>query len=260
MRTPYSSNFKRKTNPSVFPTCSILGVDIAVLSMEPLVGFILEHLDDLHGDYITVANVHTVVTAYEDPEYLKIQNGGVLAIPDGAPLSKYAKRKGYRDIQRTTGPSLMEELLGKGRDGGCKHYFFGSTEDTLAKIKSKLQADYPDVKVAGLFSPPFRNISKEEDEEQIRMINDSGANIVWVGLGAPKQEKWMADHQGKVNALMIGVGAAFDYFAGNIKRAPKWMQKLSLEWLYRLMQNPKLIKRYMGTNSKYLWLTRVKRK
>jgi len=111
-----------------------------------------------------------------------------------------------------------------------------------------------------MVSPPFRSLSAEEDAAEVEKINSSGADIIWVGLGAPKQENWMYDHRDKVHGVMIGVGAGFDYHAGNIKRAPMWMQKLSLEWLYRLMQDPKrLFKRYLVTNTRYLWLTRTKR-
>ena len=127
-------------------------------------------------------------------------------------------------------------------------------------LEQKLKERYPHLQIAGMVSPPFRSLSAEEDAAEIEKINASGADIIWVGLGAPKQENWMYDHRDKVHGVMIGVGAGFDYHAGNIKRAPMWMQKLSLEWLYRLMQDPKrLFKRYLVTNTRYLWLTRTKR-
>ena len=127
-------------------------------------------------------------------------------------------------------------------------------------LEQKLKERYPHLQIAGMVSPPFRSLSAEEDAAEVEKINASGADIIWVGLGAPKQENWMYDHRDKVRGVMIGVGAGFDYHAGNIKRAPMWMQKLSLEWLYRLMQDPKrLFKRYLVTNTRYLWLTRTKR-
>ena len=127
-------------------------------------------------------------------------------------------------------------------------------------LEQKLRDRYPHLQIAGMVSPPFRSLSAEEDAAEVEKINASGADIIWVGLGAPKQENWMYDHRDKVRGVMIGVGAGFDYHAGNIKRAPMWMQKLSLEWLYRLMQDPKrLFKRYLVTNTRYLWLTRTKR-
>ena len=127
-------------------------------------------------------------------------------------------------------------------------------------LEQKLKERYPHLQIAGMVSPPFRSLSEKEDAAEVEKINASGADIIWVGLGAPKQENWMYDHRDKVHGVMIGVGAGFDYHAGNIKRAPMWMQKLSLEWLYRLMQDPKrLFKRYLVTNTRYLWLTRTKR-
>ena len=148
----------------------------------------------------------------------------------------------------------MKEILKISSQEGYRHFFYGSTEKTLLKLSRTIERRYPDVQVAGMYSPPFRSLSKEEDEEIIRKINESEADFVWVGLGAPKQERWMAEHQGKVQGFMIGVGAAFDYLAGNIERAPMWMQKANLEWLYRLMQEPKrLFKRYFYTNTKFIW-------
>ena len=126
--------------------------------------------------------------------------------------------------------------------------------ETLKLLEEKLGETYG-LDIAGLESPPFRALTPEEDEAAVERINASGADFVWIGLGAPKQERWMAAHEGRVQGLMIGVGAGFDYFAGNIKRAPMWMQKLSLEWFYRLLQDPKrLFKRYLITNTKFLWL------
>ena len=120
----------------------------------------------------------------------------------------------------------------------------------------KLEKTYPELKIAGMYAPPFRPMTKEEDNKIIEVINEAAPDFVWIGLGAPKQEMWMGEHQGKVSGLMIGVGAGFDYFAGNIKRAPSWMQKHNLEWLYRLCQEPRrLFKRYLITNTKFLWLT-----
>ena len=156
-------------------------------------------------------------------------------------------------MKRTTGPDYMKEILKISGEEGFRHYFYGSTEKTLNKLSKTLEKRYPNVQVVGLYSPPFRPLTKEEDEEVIRMINESQADFVWIGLGAPKQERWMADHKGKVNGLMVGVGAAFDYEAGNIERAPMWMQKANLEWLYRLLQEPKrLFKRYFYTNTKFV--------
>ncbi|WP_336790605.1 WecB/TagA/CpsF family glycosyltransferase [Paenibacillus sp. MMO-177] len=178
-----------------------------------------------------------------------------MAIPDGGPLSSLGRKRGFKDMERVTGPSLMIKLFESSKINGYRHYFYGSTEQTLEMLQIAIKKEYPAIQIAGVYSPPFRSITNEEDVEIIKHINEAEPHFVWVGLGAPKQEEWMANHQGKVNGLMIGVGAGFDYIAGNIQRAPIWMQKWNLEWFYRLLQEPRrLFKRYLRTNSKFLWL------
>ncbi len=238
-------------------TCNILGTEILVTDMKKAVALIEEHIDELRGKYICVGNVHTTVMAHDDAHYHKVQQDAAFVLPDGKPLSVYSRKHGFSDAERVTGPDLMLELFA--RDNGLRHYFYGSSEQTLEMLREKLKEKYPDIAIAGMVSPPFRALSEAEDEAAIQAINESGADIIWVGLGAPKQENWMYEHKDKVNGVMIGVGAGFDYHAGNIKRAPAWMQKMSLEWLYRLMQDPKrLFKRYLVTNTRYLYLTHRK--
>ena len=253
--------FNRKIDKSLIPTCNIMGVNIASINMEWLLQYIEKNLSEIQGDYICVSNVHTTVTSYEDSEYREIQNGGLMAIPDGGPLSSVGRKRGYADMERTTGPSLMGEIFKISAAKGYRHYFYGSTEETLDLLQDKLVNTYPGIQIAGMYSPPFRPMTEEEDNEIIEKINETKPDFVWVGLGAPKQEKWMAAHQGKVNGLMLGVGAGFDYYAGNIERAPEWMQKHNLEWLYRLMQDPKrLFKRYLVTNTKFIWNAMIRGK
>lgn len=247
-------DFIRNVSKKDIPTCSILGVDIAAINMDWLLNYTDRNIKNLSGDYMCVSNVHTTVTAYEDPSYLKVQNGGIMAIPDGGPLSSIGRRRGFPEMSRTTGPSYMGEIFSISAEKGYRHYFYGSKQETLDKLMKVLTVNYPGIQIAGMYSPPFRPLSDEEDGEIIGQINDANADFVWVGLGAPKQEIWMANHQGKIKGFMVGVGAGFDYFAGNIQRAPRWMQKCNLEWLYRLLQDPKrLFKRYFVTNSKFIW-------
>ncbi len=222
--------------------------------MAETVAYIEEHIDELRGKYICVSNVHTTVTGYEEADYRNIQNTAALALPDGKPLSLYSKKHGFPEAERVTGPDLMGELFA--RDNGLRHYFYGGKEETIQVLSEKLPREYPALQIAGMVSPPFRPLTEEEDERELQKMNDAKADIIWIGLGAPKQERYMYEHRGKVNGVMIGVGAGFDYYAGTIKRAPMWMQKLSLEWLYRLMQDPKrLFRRYFATNFKFLRLT-----
>ena len=259
MENVLNRKYIHKVDKNVIPTCNIMGVNIAAINMDWLLDFTQKNIENLSGDYMCVSNVHTTVTAYEDQEYRAVQNGGIMAIPDGGPLSSIGRKRGYTDMERTTGPSYMGEILKISVKKGYRHYFYGSTDKTLDKLKTVLYKDYPGLDIVGMYSPPFRALTEEEDQEITDKINDCDADFIWVGLGAPKQEIWMARHQGKINGFMIGVGAAFDYFTGNIKRAPRWMQKCNLEWLYRLMQDPKrLFKRYWHTNTKFIWRTMIK--
>ena len=246
--------YERKVDKSYIPTCNILGVNIAAINMEWLLKYLDKNIKNIKGDYICVSNVHTTVTSYEDASYRDIQNGGLMAIPDGGPLSTVGQKRGCKNMSRTTGPGLMGEIFKVSAEKGYRHYFYGSKEETLELLYQKLTQNYPGIQIAGMYSPPFRALTEEEDKVVIERINETKPDFVWIGLGAPKQEKWMADHQGKIDGLMLGVGAGFDYYAENIKRAPMWMQRSNLEWLYRLMQDPKrLFKRYWSTNTKFIW-------
>jgi N-acetylglucosaminyldiphosphoundecaprenol N-acetyl-beta-D-mannosaminyltransferase len=252
--------FYRVVDKSVIPTCNILGVNIAAINMEWLLKFLKANVKSklgnrLAGDYICVSNVHTIVTSYEDREYCSVQNSGLMAIPDGGPLSTIGRRRGHKNMYRITGPSLMDRIFEVSVECGYRHYFYGSKNGTLEKLSFELKQKYKGIQIAGMYSPPFRPMTEEEDSEIIKLINGTKPDFVWIGLGAPKQEKWMATHQGKVTGLMVGVGAGFDYLAGNIKRAPVWMQKINMEWFYRLIQEPKrLFGRYIRTNTKFIWL------
>ena len=241
--------------------CEILKTNINVTNMSDTIKYIAGHLDDLRGKYICVSNVHTTVMSYENEEYRKIQNGAAMALPDGAPLSSYSRRKGYKQAQRVTGPDLMLELFAISKEKGYRHYFYGATEETLQSMKGVLERDYPGIQIAGMYAPPFRALTPQEDAQVVAKINESRPDFIWIGLGAPKQEEWMYQHMGQLQGVLIGVGAGFDYLAGYIKRAPRWMQRMSLEWLYRLLQDPKrLWRRYFTSNVKFICLTRMDKK
>ena len=234
--------------------CSILKTNINVTDMEKTIAYITDNLEELRGDYICVSNVHTTVMAFRDESYRKVQNSGAMALPDGQPLSIVSRRRGYSEAQRVPGPDLMPAILHLSEEKGYRHYFYGSTPETLEKLRKVLLDRFPKLQIVGMYAPPFRPLTEEEDQEAVRQINESGADFVWVALGAPKQEKWMYEHSGRVNGLMIGVGAAFDFIAGTVRRAPMWMQKLCLEWVYRICQDPKrMFPRYVSTNFAFLW-------
>lgn len=237
-----------------FTNC-ILGVNVAITNMEDMISLITKNLEELSGEFICLSNVHTTVMAYENPGYRKIQNEAFLALPDGSPLAFVQRFRGYKEAKQVAGPDLMPALWKATENTEISHYFYGSSEETIAALRKNLQKTYPGLKIAGMEAPPFRPLTKEEDEAAIERINRSGASIVWVGLGAPKQEEWMYAHKGKIKGLMFGVGAGFDFHAGTVKRAPEWMRNHYLEWLYRLIQDPKrLWKRYVKTNGKFVML------
>lgn len=203
--------------------------------------------------YVTLCNVHSVVTASQDTDFAQAIAAADLALPDGAPVAWALRREGHRQQQRINGPDLMWRYLATAEQKGQTVYFYGSTERTLALLQAKLQQSFPALHIAGMSSPPFRALSEAEDQADVDLINQSGAHVVFIGLGCPKQEAWMQAHKGRVNAVMLGVGAAFDYHAGTTQRAPLWMQKAGLEWLHRLASEPRrLAKRYLVTNTLFV--------
>lgn len=203
--------------------------------------------------YVCICNVHSVVTSRQDFSFAEAIRSADLATPDGAPVAWLMRKVGIRSQQRINGPDLMWKYCTEAATRKESIFLYGSTEETLAKLHRALIESFPTLQIAGCYSPPFRPLTVEEDEEVVKIINESGAGTVWVSLGCPKQEKWMAAHKGRINAVMIGVGAAFDYHAGTIRRAPLWMQQRGLEWSYRLASEPRrLWKRYLVSNSLFL--------
>lgn len=232
----------------------IFGLRYCIARVEEAVLHVMDHIEDLRGKYVCFSNVHTTVMAREDESYREILNGAALLFPDGTPIARLEGMKGNPAAERVAGPDFMHNMFRDTMDGKISHYFYGSSEKTLKNLEKNLRARYPGINIKGMYSPPFRELTKEEDEADIKRINDSGADIVWIGLGAPKQEKWMNAHQDRINAVMMGVGAGFDFHAGTIQRAPIWLQKIGLEWLYRLFKDPvRLYKRYIVTNVKFVW-------
>ncbi len=239
----------------------VLGVEYTSAGCSEAAAYVLDHVKELKGSYICFSNVHTTVMAADDAGYRDVLNGSAFTFPDGLPIAARIYEGGFPEAERVAGPDFMEEAFRLSMESGEKHFFYGSTEKTLECLKAEIEKRFPWMNVAGMYSPPFRDLTPEEDAEVIKMINESGADLVWIGLGAPKQEKWMAAHKDKIDALMLGVGAGFDFHAGTVDRAPKLLQGIGLEWLYRLFQNPKrLFKRYLVTNTKFMLYTRFKRK
>jgi len=232
----------------------VLGAAVDVLTWEEaLAGVMASAAND--SRYVCVCNVHSVVTATLDLDFRRAVNDADMATPDGAPVAWAMRRLGHDEQQRISGPDLMWALLQHAERAGWPVYFYGSTERTLVALQRHLATAFPQLQIAGMHAPPTRMLTEKEDGKVVELINRSGACLVFVGLGCPKQERWMAAQRGRLNAVMVGVGAAFDYHAGTIVRAPLWMQRSGLEWLHRLASEPRrLWKRYLVTNSVYLWL------
>lgn len=233
---------------------SVFGVEYAVSRVEEAVLHVIRHISKLSGQYICFSNTHTLVMAREDAGYLKVLNGSAITFADGNPIAKLQARSGLTGVERVAGPDFMANMFRDTSDGSLSHYFYGSSPETLEALERKLKERYPDIDIRGMYSPPYRELTPEEDAMDVARINDSGADIIWIGLGAPKQEKWMAAHKDRIKGVMMGVGAGFDFHAGTIRRAPVWVQKIGMEWLYRLIQDPgRLFKRYVITNFKFYW-------
>lgn len=235
-------------------TVKVLAADIDVITWGQAVSRIASWSKVHQSAYVCICNVHSVVSATQSAEFESIINQADMATPDGAPVAWVIRRKGEPSQERINGPDLMWKYCAHAESTGESIFLYGGMQSTLDILRDKLALHFPKLKIAGMYSPPFRPLTAEEDQSVINQINQSGAGTVWVSLGCPKQEKWMAEHKGKINAVMVGVGAAFDYHAGTIVRAPLWMQKNGLEWLHRLCSEPKrLWKRYLVTNSLFIF-------
>jgi N-acetylglucosaminyldiphosphoundecaprenol N-acetyl-beta-D-mannosaminyltransferase len=232
---------------------AVLGTWVDALSWDDAIGQILAWGAERESRYVCICNVHSVVTATHDPALRNALGGADLAASDGAPIAWALRRLGFPAQERIAGPDLMWRYLRQAERIGQKIFLYGSTHDTLSNLRTAIAREFPLLEVRGMLSPPFRSPSRAEDEAEVATINSSGANVVFVGLGCPKQEKWMAAHRGRINAVLVGVGAAFDFHSGMKKRAPLWWQRHGLEWLHRLGSEPRrLLRRYLVTNTLFV--------
>jgi N-acetylglucosaminyldiphosphoundecaprenol N-acetyl-beta-D-mannosaminyltransferase len=233
----------------------VLNAQIDVLTWDETLQSISMWAAKFESRYICVCNVHAVVTVGQDTQFGRVIKEADLVTPDGAPVAWMLRKLGFPNQQRINGPDLMWRYCEKAATRGESIYLYGGRPETLRMLQFRLKEAFPALRIAGISAPPFRDLTKEEDESEVTRINASGAGTVWVSLGCPKQEKWMAAHRDRVQAVMIGVGAAFDYHAGTINRAPPWMQNAGLEWLHRLVAEPRrLWKRYLITNFLFVLL------
>lgn len=208
-----------------------------------------------YGGYVCVANVHMVTTARRNEKLRKIMEKSFLVTADGLPLVWVLKQSGFKEAERITGTDLTLKLCEAAADEGMPVYFYGGYPETIKTLKAFIAKRFPNLNVVGYESPPLLPLQPEIDQDVVSRIIKSGARIVFVGLGCPKQEYWMAEYTSHLSGVLIGVGAVFDFLSGTCQRAPLWMQKCSLEWLHRLVTQPgRTWKRYAITNPMFVWL------
>lgn len=236
-----------------FTLCGILGV--CAMTREQFVKEAFSLPRETVSATIDLVGVPAVISAKEDPKIAEMYSRATIAAIDGMPIVKMGRRKGF-NCERCAAPDIMGPIFEESVKQGKTHYFYGGRDDeVLLKLRENLQRDYPGIQIIGMYSPPFRPLTDEEDAAICKEINDLHPHFLWVGIGAPKQEMWMMNHQKKIHGcVMIGVGAGFNFFAGTLAKAPAWMEKHSLEWFYRLYKEPRrLWRRYVIGGFKYMY-------
>jgi N-acetylglucosaminyldiphosphoundecaprenol N-acetyl-beta-D-mannosaminyltransferase len=235
---------------------NILGVNVNAANLRDAVATLERWREERQRNYVCCVSVHGIVTAQRDTAIRSALNGCGFATTDGMPLAWWCRRAGHSDAKRVPGTELLRAMCSLGAQRGHRHYFYGGSPRVVRLMVKRLQEQYPGLIIAGFRSPPFRALTPEEIAADIATINAADPDFVWIGLGMPKQEKWMAEHVGKIHAAaLLGVGAAFDFCAGTKPRAPRWMQQSGLEWVFRLASEPRrLAHRYLIDNSIFLAL------
>jgi N-acetylglucosaminyldiphosphoundecaprenol N-acetyl-beta-D-mannosaminyltransferase len=230
---------------------NILGVGVTPVNLDQTVGILEKWQAEGRREYVLCTSVHGLVEAQGDPEIKSALNRSGLTTEDGMPLVWWCQRSGYSSAGRVSGTDLLLAMGERATQTGHRHYFYGGSPRVVEQLASRLKQRFPGLTIAGYRSPPFRSLTPEEDAADIQAINETRPDYVWVGLGMPKQDKWIVQHVGKIEAAaLLGVGAAFDFVAGTKPRAPLWMQRSGLEWLFRLVSEPRrLAQRYLVYNS-----------
>lgn len=237
------------------PTQTVIGFPIAASPFDKQVGTMMKWAKARLSKVVCVSNVHMLMEGHWNHAFANVLLSADMLTPDGMPLVWMTGLMNRRPQDRVAGMDLMLALCKQAQAANVKIFFLGSKPKMLEKIRAQLLIDFPDLQVAGMVSPPFRPLSKEENADIVRQINRSASGLVFVSLGCPKQERWMSQHKGQVMAVMVGLGGAFSVYAGEKRWAPKFVRKYGLEWLYRLAQEPRrLWKRYASTIPPFLWL------
>jgi N-acetylglucosaminyldiphosphoundecaprenol N-acetyl-beta-D-mannosaminyltransferase len=233
----------------------ILGVGIHATHMRQAVSAIDEAARNRRKGYVCVTGVHGVMEAQSDGEFKKILNRSMLTTPDGMPTVWVGRLQGFREMDRVYGPDLMLEVCRMSAERGYSHFLYGGKDGVVEKLADSLRARYPKLNIVGMQTPPFRSLNASEELALIENVRKTRPDFLWVGLSTPKQERFMARHIGTLDCtLMLGVGAAFDIHTGMAKDAPHWVKRAGLQWLHRLLQEPRrLWKRYLVNNPKFIW-------
>jgi N-acetylglucosaminyldiphosphoundecaprenol N-acetyl-beta-D-mannosaminyltransferase len=235
----------------------VLGVEVDAVQIPQVIARIEQWIAERGGcHYVTLTNVHAVMEANRDSRFKAVLSEASIVCPDGMPLVWLGRLSGHRGVRRRVyGPDLMLELLNTTATRGYRHFFYGGSPGVPEQMIANFRRSFP-IEIAGTYSPPFRRLSDAEDATIVRLINNAAPDVLWVGLGCPKQEYWMHAHRNQLNVpVVLGVGQAFDVFAGNLAQAPTWMREHGWEWLFRLLSEPqRLWKRYLIYNTEFLYL------
>ena len=215
-----------------------------------------ESLPDAGPAYACATSVHGLIEASHDPEFRKILNTAAFVTADGVPLVWFGRLSGHRSMERVYGPTLMKRVCARAAETGVRHFFYGGAPGVADDLARTMVREFPGLEVAGTYCPPFRKLSEAEMDEVAEIINESKADLVWVGLSTPKQERWIHSIRTRLRAkMLVSVGAAFDFHTGRVIQAPEWMRPTGLEWLFRLVQEPRRLgRRYAYNNPRFLWL------
>lgn len=237
------------------PRVNVLGVGISVLNLDSASAAVLQALENKQRGYVCVTGVHGVSEAQKDAGLRQILNGAFLNTPDGVPTVWMGRLQGFHGIQRVYGPDLMLKVCELSVSKGFSHFLYGGGPGVAEELQRRLQARFPGLKILGRYTPPFRDLARQEAADLIELVSKLKPDVFWVGLSTPKQERFMAAFWQRLDAtLFFGVGAAFDFHAGRVRQAPRWMQRSGLEWLFRLFCEPRrLWKRYLKNNPLFLW-------
>ncbi len=237
------------------PRINVLGVGISVLNLDTAVATLAAAVAENCRGHVCVTGVHGVIESQSDPELRRIHNHSLLTTPDGMPMVWLGRWAGHSSMGRVYGPDLMERMFAWSQGSGATHFFYGGNTGVAEELKARVERQFPGIRIVGTYTPPFRPLTGEEDRLLVAQVAAVRPDFFWVGLSTPKQERFMAATGPRLQAkVLLGVGAAFDFHAGRVKQAPRWIQRSGFEWLYRLVQEPRrLWRRYLRNNPLFVW-------